>query len=104
MNNVANLLLHVFFQTATLLYTYLDKFARDHDTPNPWKREVVSFMLLRHIIQIICNGFAIKKSEADVSKSVSVDMPDLSQITFATGLYPSAAMMNHSCDPNIITR
>ena len=68
-----------------------------------WKSiEEISFALLKHIIQAICNGFAIKKSSIDNYEDMA--WLELSQITFATGMYSSASMMNHSCGPNIITR
>ncbi|KZC08204.1 PREDICTED: SET and MYND domain-containing protein 4 [Dufourea novaeangliae] len=63
------------------------------------KQLYVSSLLLRYILQLICNGHAVSKSDTLLSKSdSSVDQQDI----VATGIYPSASMMNHSCDPNII--
>lgn len=86
--------------TATVLILYLEK-CTDFLTHCPaFTIEDIGFRLLRHIIQIICNAFAIKKSSVN---SYELTWLELSQITYATGLYPSAAMMNHSCGPNIVT-
>lgn len=54
------------------------------------KQLYVSSLILRYILQLICNGHAITNSNT------------LQQEIVATGIYPSASMMNHSCDPNII--
>lgn len=54
------------------------------------------------MFQIVCNAFAAKKS--CFKGKLDEDSLETCLETFSTGLYPSAAMMNHSCDPNIITR
>ncbi|XP_043594924.1 SET and MYND domain-containing protein 4-like isoform X2 [Bombus pyrosoma] len=59
----------------------------------------VSSLLLRYILQLIANGHAITKSNTLLSKN---DSSMKQQDIVATGIYPSASMMNHSCDPNII--
>ncbi|CAK9830542.1 SET and MYND domain-containing protein 4 [Anthophora retusa] len=58
------------------------------------KQLYVSSLLLRYILQLIGNGHAITKSSTNDSS--------MNQDIVATGIYPSASMMNHSCDPNII--
>ncbi|XP_076243429.1 protein-lysine N-methyltransferase SMYD4 isoform X2 [Calliopsis andreniformis] len=63
------------------------------------KRLYVSSLLLRYILQLICNGHAITTLNLLLNKNdSSMDQQDI----VATGIYPSASMMNHSCDPNII--
>lgn len=63
------------------------------------KQLYVSSLLLRYILQLIANGHAITKSNTLLSKN---DSSMKQQDIIATGIYPSASMMNHSCDPNII--
>ncbi|XP_076624715.1 protein-lysine N-methyltransferase SMYD4 isoform X2 [Colletes latitarsis] len=63
------------------------------------KQIYVSSLLLRHILQLICNGHAIVKSNILLNENES-SMEQ--QNIVAAGIYPSASMMNHSCDPNII--
>lgn len=65
---------------------------------NSDKQLYVSSLLLRYILQLICNGHAIVKLNTLLNKNDSTDQQDI----VATGIYPSASMMNHSCDPNII--
>lgn len=63
------------------------------------KQLYVSSLLLRYILQLIVNGHAITKSNTLLRKN---DSSMKQQDIIATGIYPSASMMNHSCDPNII--
>lgn len=62
------------------------------------KQLYVSSLLLRYILQIIANGYAITKSNTLLSNDSSMKQQDI----VATGIYLSASMLNHSCDPNII--
>ncbi|XP_011635042.1 SET and MYND domain-containing protein 4-like isoform X1 [Pogonomyrmex barbatus] len=65
------------------------------------ERLYVSSLLLRHILQLISNGHAITKLNAVADKNKNkllIQQED----RIATAIYPSASMMNHSCDPNII--
>ncbi|KYN41167.1 SET and MYND domain-containing protein 4 [Trachymyrmex septentrionalis] len=58
----------------------------------------------KHVLQLISNGHAITKIKAVVNNTcynknkVFIQQED----RIATAIYPSASMMNHSCDPNII--
>lgn len=70
--------------------------------------EICSF-LLRHVAQLVCNAHAIVKLDSaenfpDSSKLSDIAVVSESQQRIATAIYPSASMMNHSCDPNIISR
>ena len=61
-------------------------------------------LLLRHITQLVCNGHAIYEvgtcdTDLDDNKGPVVNS---SQFRIATAIYPSASMMNHSCDPTVI--
>lgn len=116
-------LIHAILQTAVMLTVYLSEYTdffkindldhclvqkfsdntfnsnfnivTDHD-----KQLYVSSLLLRYILQLICNGHAITTSNTLSNESdASMDQENI----VATGIYPSASMMNHSCDPNIIS-
>lgn len=62
----------------------------------------VSSLLLRHLLQLICNGNAITKLVTTISEKDKVYIEQQQRI--ASAIYLSASMMNHSCDPNIIAR
>ncbi|XP_071104822.1 SET and MYND domain-containing protein 4-like isoform X1 [Haliotis cracherodii] len=58
--------------------------------------------LLRHILQLVCNAHAI--TELQVSQVADSDLVDSkSQVRVATAIYPTASLMNHSCDSTIIS-
>ncbi|XP_076750657.1 protein-lysine N-methyltransferase SMYD4 [Xylocopa sonorina] len=63
------------------------------------KQLYISSLLLRYILQLIGNAHAITKPNVVLCKDNS---PVVEQCIVATGIYCSASMMNHSCDPNII--
>lgn len=67
------------------------------------ERLYVSSLLLRHILQLISNGHAITKINTIADKNKNKLLIQ-QQDRIATAIYPSASMMNHSCDPNIINR
>uniref|UniRef100_A0A8D9AGY5 Protein-lysine N-methyltransferase SMYD4 n=1 Tax=Cacopsylla melanoneura TaxID=428564 RepID=A0A8D9AGY5_9HEMI len=107
--------LYQYVLTATLLTLYLEQFTDYLSSPSPLPHLDPSLPLtldighriLRHIGQLICNGHAITK--LGVTESTPSD-PDgrngevvgHEQVRIATAIFPSASMMNHSCDPNII--
>ncbi|XP_031849930.2 protein-lysine N-methyltransferase SMYD4 [Nomia melanderi] len=63
------------------------------------KHLYISSLLLKYILQLICNGHAVSKSDILLNKdNFYMDQQDI----IATGIYPSASIMNHSCDPNIL--
>ncbi|XP_015595002.1 SET and MYND domain-containing protein 4 isoform X2 [Cephus cinctus] len=64
------------------------------------KQLYISSLLLKHILQLVCNGHAITKLQ--LSRSNNDVLVTEQQKRKATAIYPSASMMNHSCDPNII--
>ncbi|XP_067655261.1 SET and MYND domain-containing protein 4-like [Haliotis asinina] len=62
----------------------------------------IGSFLLRHILQLVCNAHAI--TELQVSQVADSDLVDSkSQVRVATAIYPTASLMNHSCDPTIIS-
>lgn len=62
----------------------------------------VGSLLLRHILQLVSNGHAITKLDVIVSDKDKVLTERENRV--AKAIYPSASMMNHSCDPNVINR
>ena len=80
-------------------------------------RELVGAALLRHVCQLVANAHAITGVQrTDVGPTDSTDhvnneggrtrtAVDVShQVRLATAIYPTASLMNHSCDPSIISR
>lgn len=63
---------------------------------------LVGAMILRHIAQLVCNGHAITKLDRMLPENENKEVFTEQQVRIATAIYPSASMMNHSCDPNII--
>ncbi|BFZ15710.1 hypothetical protein BsWGS_18749 [Bradybaena similaris] len=61
----------------------------------------VGGLLLRHILQLVCNAHAITSLQATSSEQVGTQ--DTQQVRIATAIYPTASLMNHSCDPTIIS-
>lgn len=57
-------------------------------------------LLLHHILQIICNAYAITSVES--MSQISENMVEQEQVRIATAMYPTASIANHSCQPNII--
>lgn len=66
------------------------------------ERLYISSLLLRHILQLISNGHAITRLNTIATNKDKLFTEE--QDNIATAIYPSASMMNHSCDPNIINR
>lgn len=88
------------------------KFIKDEEASPTTKQDeeeaqagmfVVGGLLLRHIQQLVCNAHAIttlQTTQADKENVVQLQ----SQVRIATAIYPTASLMNHSCDPTIISR
>jgi hypothetical protein len=104
------------FQTACMLTLYLshctDYFKEEANSLSPHellqdRKSVmclVGGLILRHIAQLVCNGHAITKLDRALPENESQQVLTECQVRIATAIYPSASMMNHSCDPNIINR
>ncbi|XP_005110357.2 SET and MYND domain-containing protein 4 [Aplysia californica] len=88
--------------------------------PNvPEEVRYIGAALLRHILQLVCNAHAITSLQAqscrgeddwgsggDMSHNASVEadsLQNVQQVRIATAIYPTASLMNHSCDPTIIS-
>ena len=62
-------------------------------------------LLLRHIQQLVCNAHAITEVQVTPSAAGEITpVEETSQVRVATAIYPTASLMNHSCDPTIISR
>jgi hypothetical protein len=66
-------------------------------------RTYIGSLLLRHICQLVCNAHAITEIER-IQTSQASPIDTSSQVRVATAIYPTASLMNHSCDPTIISR
>lgn len=60
-------------------------------------------VLCRHICQLVCNAHAITEIQVE-GGSPSPLVENECQVRVATAIYPTASLMNHSCDPTIISR
>ncbi|KYM99194.1 SET and MYND domain-containing protein 4 [Cyphomyrmex costatus] len=96
-----------FFKTINLKKCLVLKSCNDFNcdlTTEDDEQLYVSSLLLRHILQLISNGHAITKIKA-VANNTGYNKNKLfiqQEDRIATAIYPSASMMNHSCEPNII--
>lgn len=87
--------------TATLFTVYFEEYTKLFEGPDRRER-LLNFggILLLHISQLICNGHAITDIESQCDPVSHLLVED--QVRVATAIYPSASMMNHSCDPSIV--
>lgn len=89
--------------TATMLTLYLrhctDYFGTDPDQSTLC---LVGGLILRHIAQLVCNAHAITKLQTLPPEHENQQVVTETQVRVATAIYPTASMMNHSCDPSII--
>ncbi|XP_037299958.1 SET and MYND domain-containing protein 4 [Manduca sexta] len=95
--------------TATMLTLYLERFTSFFEYMSgrvPYSmsasqlRLFAAAVVLRSLGQLVCNGHAAL-SLATVEEGEGRTATER-EVRRATAIYPSAAMMNHSCDPNII--
>ena len=63
---------------------------------------LIATLLSRHIQQAICNAHAITKLAYNYPVDDDTATYSYEQVRFATALYPTVSLMNHSCDPNVI--
>ncbi|XP_032527329.2 SET and MYND domain-containing protein 4-like [Danaus plexippus] len=98
--------------TATMLTLYLENFTSFFDyLPSKMPCSMsesqlklfAAAVILRSMGQLVCNGHAtlslavVEEDDGRNGKTITEK-----EVRRATAIYPSAAMMNHSCDPNII--
>ena len=60
-------------------------------------------LLLRHVLQLVCNAHAIAgMMVTEVSREHFVESH--CEVRIAAAIYPTVSLMNHSCDPTVISR
>ncbi|XP_076300983.1 protein-lysine N-methyltransferase SMYD4-like [Lasioglossum baleicum] len=97
-----------FFQRNDLNDHFAKKFVDNsfnsnfHAITNDNEHLYVSSLILRYILQLISNGQAISKTSVQLCKNDLSIVQEIKKNIVATGIYPSASMMNHSCDSNTV--
>ncbi|KAK6627196.1 hypothetical protein RUM44_009673 [Polyplax serrata] len=89
--------------TALLLALYIRNHTSYFDVSpddNNANFKILVSILWRHIMQLICNGHAI--SNVLLKNTVKFKVYEEVDTRVGTAIYPSASMMNHSCEPSII--
>jgi hypothetical protein len=64
---------------------------------------MISSLILRHLLQTICNAHAITQLRDNDITSNQTMTYDREQIRYATAIYPRVSLLNHSCDSNILS-
>lgn len=63
--------------------------------------KLVSSLVLRHLLQTICNAHAITGLQDENNENLITN--DREQVRYATAIYPKVSLLNHSCDSNILS-
>ncbi|XP_067144261.1 SET and MYND domain-containing protein 4-like [Centruroides vittatus] len=72
--------------------------------PKPPSLELyVGGLVLRHILQLVCNAHAITELQTTPYMTGGGSVGTQRQVRIATAIYPTASLMNHACDPTIIS-
>lgn len=100
-----------FYETVDLNDCYAEKLKNDSlftskesmlsDTTET--ESYLSGLLLRHTLQLVCNAHAITDLRC-VNNTICSNVTDEKQDRLAAAIYPSASIMNHSCEPSIVNR
>lgn len=62
----------------------------------------LSSLILRHLLQTICNAHAITKI-MDCQLSNGSSTIEREQTRYATAMYPRVSLLNHSCNSNVLS-
>ena len=99
-----------FFDVIDLKKNFVDKF--DDPTISPdidistrdGQMTYVATMILRITLQMLANAFAVTRimTVSTGAEDTEINFDDEEQIRIAAGVYSSASMMNHSCDPSVL--
>ncbi|CAF0744189.1 unnamed protein product [Brachionus calyciflorus] len=71
-----------------------------NDTSNEYLK-LISSLILRHLLQSICNAHAITELKDDSKESKQSF--NRNQLRYATAIYPRVSLLNHSCNSNVIS-
>ena len=61
-------------------------------------------LFLHHLLQLRCNTHNISTIIVDDSTSSSSEVQSTSEVQLGSAVYPTASLMNHSCNPNALFR
>lgn len=64
----------------------------------------VGGLLLQHILQLVCNANAIIELQTVPQPGGGGSVLHQKQVKVATGIFPTTSLMNHSCNPTVISR
>jgi tetratricopeptide (TPR) repeat protein len=63
-----------------------------------------SCLILRHLMQTICNAHAITRlRDSDTESASHHSTMNRDQIRYATAIYPRVSLLNHSCNSNVLS-
>lgn len=74
--------------------------------PQPKSNETlisIGSIILRHLLQTICNAHAITQLRDNNEETASVGTFSREQIRYATAIYPRVSLLNHSCNSNVLS-
>ncbi|XP_076297821.1 protein-lysine N-methyltransferase SMYD4-like isoform X2 [Lasioglossum baleicum] len=97
-----------FFQRNDINDLFARKFVNNsfnfdfHAITNDNKHIYVSSLLLRFCLQVYFHSSSISKSSIQLSEDDLTIDQEITRDIVALGIYPSASMMSHSCDGNIV--
>ncbi|XP_066929332.1 SET and MYND domain-containing protein 4-like [Clytia hemisphaerica] len=81
---------------ALLMLKVLSRFSYIDDSADS---TFIGGLILRHILQLVCNAHAITSLSYTDSQSNVVEQD---QVRIATAIYPTTSLLNHSCEPSIV--
>jgi SET and MYND domain-containing protein 4 len=64
---------------------------------------LIASLILHHLLQSICNAHAITQIRSDHNINNNEAVYSTEEIRYATAIYPIVSMLNHSCDPNVMS-
>jgi hypothetical protein len=90
---------------AYLLTAFIDLYSKKHpDSLVDKKAQLVTgSVILRHVMQLQTNLISILKQNLQNVVTVGHTIGDMEEKPIGIGLYPTISLLNHSCQPNIIS-